>query len=452
LRYLWHDDPAALNRVKASIHQLRKLFGADGDRFVTASGGYSLQVAQGELDASVFEALVAEAAAIRDRERVVALLSQAVSLWRGPAFEEFADTEWAVGEASRLDTLRLRALEDLVSAELDVGLHAKAVDRLERLVNEHPLREHFWGQLMVALYRCGRQAEALRAFQRVRGVLADELGINPSVALIELERRVLDQDRTLEWGSGPGDTTGFEVHGTDGADKIDGPVGTVTFLFTDIEDSTRLSAEHPALMPDVLARHDEIVTSVVNRHGGFIFSWAGDGMAAAFQRAATALDAAVETQRQLRQERWPAPLTLGVRMALHTGETQERAGNYFGPPVNRAARLLTLATPDVMGHHPQAELVSIGEHQLPGVFGAMLVFRVAAVGLAAVDGAGPPPAGSSLPPAVRVIRDPDGTGGRQQRDPLGEELPDDTTDALPAVLARARESSPLSGGERSATS
>ena len=138
------------------------------------------------------------------------LLSRAASLWRGAAFEEFADTEWAGGEAGRLDTLRLRALEDLVDAELDVGRHAQAVDRLEALVVDHPLREHFWGQLMLALYRCGRQAEALRAFRRVRGVLVDELGIGPSPALIELERRILDQDPTLAWTPRPPTRTGFE--------------------------------------------------------------------------------------------------------------------------------------------------------------------------------------------------------------------------------------------------
>ena len=116
-----------------------------------------MQVAAGELDAAVFEALLDEAATTSDREHAVELLSRAASLWRGAAFEEFADTEWAGGEASRLDTLRLRALEDLVDAELDIGHHAQAVDRLEALVVDHPLREHFWGQLMVALYRCGRQ-------------------------------------------------------------------------------------------------------------------------------------------------------------------------------------------------------------------------------------------------------------------------------------------------------
>jgi DNA-binding SARP family transcriptional activator len=237
VRYVWQDDPAALARVKSSIHQLRKLFGANEDRLVTGPGGYSLQLAPDELDASVFEALVTQAAATADRERAVGLLSQAVSLWRGPAFEEFADTEWASGEANRLDTLRMRALEDLVDAELNVGRHAQAVDRLEALVVDHPLREHFWGQLMVALYRCGRQGEALRAFKRVRGMLADELGISPSSELVGLERRILDQDPALASTAGP---AAGDVGVVPGNTTTEFPSGTVTLLFTDIESSTRL--------------------------------------------------------------------------------------------------------------------------------------------------------------------------------------------------------------------
>jgi class 3 adenylate cyclase len=450
VRHLWDDDPDSVVRVKGAIHELRRLFGADGDRLVTAPRGYSLQVAAGELDAAVFEELVGQAAATADRRGAVDLLTQALAHWRGAAFEEFVDADWAIGEASRLDAMRLRALEALVDAELDVGEHAQVVGRLEALVVEHPLRENFWAQLMVALYRCGRQAEALRAYQRVRHLLAEQLGISPSFALIELERRVLAQDPNLGWN--PPDSGDLQPAQADDAVR---PVGTVTFLFTDIEDSTRLWEDHPAAMAEALARHDEILTSEVKSRGGWIFSWGGDGLvAAAFQRAGNALDAAIDAQRQIRNEPWPEPVALRVRMALHTGEAQERDGNYYGSPLNRAARLLAVAsggqvvvsraTADVLGHHPQAELVDIGEHRLRGVAGVMHLFQVTAPGL---------PAGTAGIeahdwPRPRAVR----SGSRLKMS--GSARPDaDTSDnqveaganPLPAVLTRAVRSGTLVG-------
>ena len=108
VRYLWDDDRQAVVRVKSAIHELRKLFGSGGDRPATGPGGYSLRVGANELDALVFEEMVTQATATPDRRGAIDMLSGALSLWRGPAFEEFAETEWANGEATRLETLRLR--------------------------------------------------------------------------------------------------------------------------------------------------------------------------------------------------------------------------------------------------------------------------------------------------------------------------------------------------------
>ena len=118
------------------------------------------------------------------------------------------------------------------------------------------------------------------------------------------------------------------------------PSGTVTFLFTDIEGSTRLWDEHPEEMREALARHDSILREAIVGHEGVVFSTGGDGVAAAFQRAGDAVAAAVAAQRSLQSESWPGATLLKVRMGLHTGETQERDGDYFGPPVNRAARVM----------------------------------------------------------------------------------------------------------------
>ena len=121
------------------------------------------------------------------------------------------------------------------------------------------------------------------------------------------------------------------------------PTGTVTFLFTDMESSTQQWEHHPDEMAVAVERHDEILRSAVDRHGGYVFATAGDGLATVFDHAVSAVDAAVEAQRNLQAELWPSPLTVRVRMGLHTGEASERAGDYLGPAVNRAARLMATA-------------------------------------------------------------------------------------------------------------
>jgi len=155
------------------------------------------------------------------------------------------------------------------------------------------------------------------------------------------------------------------------------PAGTVTFLFTDIEGSTRLWDELPDSMGVVLARHDEIVRSAIERHDGFVFATGGDGFAAAFGRADGAVGAAVDAQRLLSMEVWPEQVTLRVRMGVHTGEAQERDGKYFGPPVNRAARIMGAAnggqlvvsslTAELLGKSGDVEMVDLGSVQLKGV-------------------------------------------------------------------------------------
>ena len=119
---------------------------------------------------------------------------------------------------------------------------------------------------------------------------------------------------------------------------VEPPSGTVTFLFTDLEGSTRLWEDHPDAMRRALVRHDEILRNAVEAHGGHIVKARGDGVHAAFRTAHDALDAAVDGQRLLSMESWAETGALRVRMGIHTGESQERDGDYFGSAVNRAAR------------------------------------------------------------------------------------------------------------------
>jgi class 3 adenylate cyclase len=122
---------------------------------------------------------------------------------------------------------------------------------------------------------------------------------------------------------------------------VERPTGTVTFLFTDIEGSTRLWEEHPDEMQAALERHDEILREAIRAHGGYVFATGGDSFAAAFGRSGDALRAAAAAQEQLKADIWSGPLAVRVRMGIHTGEAKERAGDYFGPVVNRAARIMS---------------------------------------------------------------------------------------------------------------
>ena len=182
---LWDERPpaTATKTVQVYVSQLRK---ALGDRLETKPGGYELRVGHEELDADRFERLVREAEHTR-----------ALDLWRGPALVDVRGEAFARSAAERLEESRLAALEDRIEGDLEAGRHAALVGELEQLVAEHPLRERLRGQLMLALYRSGRQAEALDVYRRTRALLADELGLEPSPELRELEQAILRQDRAL---------------------------------------------------------------------------------------------------------------------------------------------------------------------------------------------------------------------------------------------------------------
>ena len=168
---------------------------------VTRPGGYCLQVAEGQLDVRRFERLVDEgrsALAANAPGPAAASLRAALRLWRGNALGDLRCEPFAQVEVGRLEELRLGAVEDRIEADLALGRHADVVSELEALVATHPLRERLHGQLMIALYRCGRQAEALEAYQAARRTLVEELGLEPGPALRRLERAVLQQDASLD--------------------------------------------------------------------------------------------------------------------------------------------------------------------------------------------------------------------------------------------------------------
>ncbi len=220
---LWGEEPpeTARNTLQTYISHLRKLLGAD--RLVGHPPGYRLRVDRAELDASRFEALLRQASTARstDPRLAGAVFEEALELWRGPALADVRDDSSLVFEATRWDELRLLAEEGRIEALLNSGDHPRAVGELESLLARHRLRETFWAQLMLALYRSGRQGEALAAFGRAREALADELGVDPSPDLARLHARILNQDPSLELRGQP--LRGYRL-----LERIgDGPNGSV---------------------------------------------------------------------------------------------------------------------------------------------------------------------------------------------------------------------------------
>jgi predicted ATPase/DNA-binding SARP family transcriptional activator len=204
---LWGDRPpaAAMQGLWTCVARVRQALkeptGTNaGEVLITRPPGYLLAVEPEQVDAGRFERLLADASRdAADRPRAAGdTLDQALSLWRGPALVEFADAPFAAAEASRLDELRLVAMERRFDIDLAVGAHAELVGQLRAFTTLHPLRERPRAQLMLALYRCGRQAEALDAFTAYRTLLEDELGMEPSSSLREQQAAILRQSSELD--------------------------------------------------------------------------------------------------------------------------------------------------------------------------------------------------------------------------------------------------------------
>jgi predicted ATPase/DNA-binding SARP family transcriptional activator len=197
---LWGEDapPSASNMVQVYVSRLRKALGRD--LLVTRPPGYVLRLGDAELDSIRLADLLARARHAMEHAQtsdVLDLLAEALELWRGPPLAEFIYEPFAQAEITRLEELRLEAIELRIDAELELGRHTRLVGELEQLVALYPYRERLRGQLMLALYRSGRQAEALDAYRAARKTMADELGIKPSQALRELEHAILTQDSEL---------------------------------------------------------------------------------------------------------------------------------------------------------------------------------------------------------------------------------------------------------------
>ncbi len=326
---LWGDESprTAAKALQTHISALRRALG-DG-LILTQGSGWTL--ADTEVDAARYKSAARsarDAAATGDTGEAVTRFDEAVTLWRG--IPELPDGRRGTSEKTRWIESHAALVEDRADALLAAGRVAEIIGELEAAVADAPLRERRWGQLMLALYRAGRQGEALGAYRRARALLADELGVDPGPSLRRLEAAIVAQDSSLEIPA---------------VQHVQAVTRAVTFLLTDIEGSTAAWEADGDAMAVALARHDELVGQVVTSHGGRLIKTRGEGDAtfSVFDRPSTAAAAAVELQQAMAAEPWAPADPMRIRVALHTGEVELRDGDYFGRAVNRAARLRSIA-------------------------------------------------------------------------------------------------------------
>jgi DNA-binding SARP family transcriptional activator len=348
---LWGERApgTATKALQVYVSHLRKAIGRD--RILTRSPGYELRVEPGQLDLERFEELVASQE-----------LEKALALWRGSPLADFAYEPFAQAEIARLDELRLSCLERRIEAGLSEGRHAAVVAELEALVAEHPLRERLRAQLMLALYRSGRQADALDAYQSGRRTLSDELGLEPGAELRELQRRILAQDPALDPAAPPAQAE-VEPPAADAPPTADLPRPrearkTVTVLSCDV------AASEPNLDPESLRRltargFDELLP-VLEGHGASVERSLGGAVSAIFgiptgheddalraARAAVEMSDRLEARRDEFTAQWGSSLEL--RVGIGTGEVlvvpDSDRPYVTGQPVQSAIRLQQRASP-----------------------------------------------------------------------------------------------------------
>ena len=300
-----------------------------GDLIVRSGDGYVLNVDPAAVDAVRFEEMYRQGSGLVDSapDRAVALLRDALALWRGHPYADVVVRDLLETETVRLQELRLAALDARISAELALGLHRDLIGEVSALVAEHPLRESLRGHQMVALYRSGRQSEALRAYARTREYLGDELGIEPSPELQKLEQQILDQDPALQ------------VHPAASIERR-------AILAVELDESLRFGPTRE--LDALLGRRNEILAAAASSSGGTLLDVRGTAVYAAFSSVAAAVDAvrvAVDATAQV---------------AIDFGDVEMGVHDAVGPPITKALRLAAVAHPGqvLLSEDAQARLVS----------------------------------------------------------------------------------------------
>ena len=292
---LWGETAGdrASHSLEAQVSRLRKALRRDSEQILlTRPNGYMLSLGADQLDLFVFERLLEEGRSALETgaaDDAAAALRRALALWRGRAFDDVSYEPFAQIEIERLEERRLEAIEDRIEADLAVGRDVQLASELEALVRKHPLRERFRGQLMLALYRSGRQAEALDEYQDARRALVDELGIEPGPGLRELEQAILRQDPELARVERRPDAVGRPG----GAEQEK----TVTVLFAEISAAGGGDDEDSQIAHRVIQGAGHELRVAVEYHGGTVERLTGDELMAVFGVPATHEDDVVRSAR-----------------------------------------------------------------------------------------------------------------------------------------------------------
>jgi predicted ATPase/DNA-binding SARP family transcriptional activator len=354
----------AIARLRRSLQPLDR----DGSsRLRTVSGGYLLEVGAGELDAERFEALVTEgleALGAGEAGGAGERLRAALALWRGPALADVGFDDFAQSEIHRLEELRLLALEARIDADLQLGKHAGAVGELRSLTATHPTRERLACLLMLALYRSGRQADALDVYQQARAHLMDELGLEPGPATRALQAQILEQSPALDRGFAPARAP------AQGRPTLG---GAVTIVVAQIGDPASLVEGVGDLYHDLASGLNELLRRVWTSHRALEVAPRHDGSLAVFESPQDALDAALEVRDGAAEVAWHGGADVRLQIGVHTGLLRISSGGFWGEDVHYVARLAdaahggqVLVSASTAAIAPEAPLVDLGEHRIGG--------------------------------------------------------------------------------------
>jgi DNA-binding SARP family transcriptional activator len=349
---IWGERPPAsgTNAVQVYVSKLRKTIETAGVAAAVTRhpGGYVLEVDSHSVDWLVFASALDEAARARasDPERSAALLHDALALWRGPALAGLTFESVTATEIAQLEESRLVAIERRIEHDLELGRHLEAAAELPALIAEHPFRESFRSKLVLALYRSGRQADALDECRRAGRFLRDELGLEPSAALRELEQAILRQDPAL--APAPPRPKAAPA-------RAEGRRRPVAVVYLSLDDEA-LDGRDPELAERVIANWTRELTATLERHGADVVPGSPGEVAAAFGLAAAREDdalracrAALDALRAHATTSASAEAGLGVRGCVEVGEAVERAGREPGIAATLARRARRLADTAAQG-------------------------------------------------------------------------------------------------------